>query len=96
MPSNKLTYTMLEALNYARQLWQQTPLKRQLGGNDRDGWFYAQFTTRGSIDFFCRPQTLAALYRRGYLEERITYYGDGTVFREYRLAPEHRKESDYA
>jgi hypothetical protein len=57
---------------------------RQTHGGDSEGWFYAQFTTRGSIEFFCRPQTLKSLARIGLLECRETVYPDGYVFREYR------------
>ncbi len=71
-----LSPTQRDALEYARSLAKQQ--------READRWFYAQFTTRGSIDFFSRPQTLESLYRRGLLARRVTDYGNGTAFKEYR------------
>lgn len=81
-----LTPTQCEALEYALYLSKHR--------TEADRWFYAQFTTRGSIEFFCRPQTLEALYRRGRLDRRMTYYGDGTTFKEYRYTESQEKSND--
>lgn len=81
---HNLSPTMREALDYAYYLRSMSYNRRIESARHLSGWFYAQFTTRGSIDFFCRPQTLEALYRRGLLERRITCYGDGTEFKQYR------------
>lgn len=39
------------------------------------GWFYPQYTARGSIDFFCKWQTCVSLAKLGYLERRKDVYG---------------------
>lgn len=74
-------------------------LKRDRGTSEvwrriEDGWFPAQFTSRGSIELFCRPQTARSLVGLGLLEVRTVgaAYWDRRAKKwryniEYRISP---------
>jgi hypothetical protein len=85
MTTKRLSQTQLDALEYAASK-PETDRRRI---NNENGWFYAQSTTQGSIDFFCAPHTLASLRRRGLLEWRVSYHtsrkGKTVEFWEYRI-----------
>lgn len=83
----KLSKPQLDTLQ-----WALSKLKRKRYYGPMEGeWFYPQFTTKGSIEHFCRPQTCKALLNKGFLEYRNTPYWNGTRhvdFFEYRITDE--------
>lgn len=66
----KLSPTQLDTLQWAMMKHKRKHLYGPMEGD----WFYAQFTTRGSIEHFCRPQTCKALVNKGFLEYRNRPY----------------------
>lgn len=59
----KLSPTQLDTLQWAAMKAKRSHLYGPMEG----GWFYPQFTTRGGIEHFCRPQTCKALVNKGLL-----------------------------